>query len=262
MDFLNTISNNRLWNKHGVQAVWGIALFIAFLSVTTIIWSAVTQSKTKQLNYQAQVIAPLSENSSQSYRVKDIIAANLFGNPNPSIVVKKAPKTTLDLTLQGILWATDSSIARAIIMSGKKKSELYSVGENIKGAGASIKEIREGEVLLNRNGTTESLPLIKKTSSGNRKIIVFTNPKSNLISQTALIPTRSKTSTANKRLLTKDAISERLKQGIIKQRTNNGARKVRKRNKTGLDRAFNKRRDSEKLDNSRRYNSSRNKDDA
>ena len=234
MDFLNTISNNRLWNKHGLQAVWGLALFCALLSVTTIIWSAVTQSKTKQLNYQAQVIAPVTKKPRLSYRINDIIAANLFGDPNPTIVVKKAPKTTLDLTLQGILWATDPNFARAIIMSGKKKSELYSVGENIKGAGASIKEIRNGEVLLNRNGTTESLALIKKTSSGNRVIITFTDPNQSLASQASQIP-----ASASKRFLTKQAIGEKIKQSNFKQRAKNGApRKVRKPNFSGLDRVL------------------------
>lgn len=258
MDFLNTISNNRLWNKHGLYAVWGVALFFALLSVTTIIWSVVTQNKTKQLNYQEQVIAPTSKKPHQSYRIKDVIAANLFGDPSPTIIVKKAPKTTLDLTLQGILWATDPNFARAIIMSGKKKSELYSVGENIKGAGASVKEIRDGEVLLSRNGTTESLPLVKQTTSGNREIIIFTDPKQNLVSQASQIP-----ASTNKRLLTKEAISDKIKQSNFKQRAKNGApRKVRKPNFSGLDRELKRKEGSKKFDNSRRFNNARTKDDS
>ena len=140
--------------------------------------------------------------------------------------MKKAPKTTLNLTLQGILWATDANIARAIIMTGKKKSELYSVGEAIKGAQASVKEIRDGEVLLDRNGTTESLPLLKKTSSGNRQVISFSDPvRGKLISS----------NTAARRVIQRNQPVQARKKGAGPP-----SKKIRKPNFSGLDKALKK----------------------
>jgi type II secretion system protein C len=185
MDLLK-INNNRLWNKHGVLLMWGLAGFLLFLSISRIAWTSYSQAKIKRINYQAQEIKPLAVNNRPLYRVNDIVSANLFGDPTPKVVVKQAPVTTLNLTLQGILSATDQSQARAIIQSGKRASELYSVGEDIKGAGASVKEIRPNEVLLDRNGATESLPLKKKTGSGNRAIISYDDqPSSDLASTPA-----------------------------------------------------------------------------
>jgi type II secretion system protein C len=153
--------------------MWLLACLTLLIAVSRIGWTGYSQAKIKNANYQVQNMDPLVKSSKRLYQVNDIVSANLFGDPAPKIIVEQAPKTTLDLTLQGILWATDPTQARAIIQSGKKSSELYSVGEHIKGAGASVQEIRDGEVLLNRNGATESLPLLKKTTSGNQPLITY-----------------------------------------------------------------------------------------
>jgi type II secretory pathway component PulC len=216
MDLFNIISNHRLWTKHGTLAVWLMACLALFISVSRIGWTGYSQAKIKNANYQAQDINPLVKSSKQLYKVNDIVSANLFGDPNPKEVVEKAPKTTLDLTLQGILWATDSTQARAIIQSGVKSSELYSVGETIRGAGASVKEIRDGEVLLDRNGATESLPLLKETSGANGPLITYSDTA-------AEIQIASSTRTLERN------ISDGTK-----------PRKIRKRNFSGLDKALKK----------------------
>ena len=223
MELLNTISNNRLWNKHGLQATWLVALLCLLMAIGMIGWSVYTQSNISQKNYQRQSLAPLNTASQQSYRIGDVVAANLFGDPKPQVVVKKAPKTTLDLTLQGILWASDEQFARAIIQSGKKKTELYSIGEAIRGAGVTIKEIRDDEVLLNRNGAIESLPLIKKTASGNRQLITFTNASPDQTFTTNPSPLDT-----NRKRITLDRAA------------NGKPRKIRKPNFSGLDRALKK----------------------
>lgn len=229
MDLLNTISNHRLWNKYSVQIVWALAILVLLLALSRIGWSVYTQSKTKTANYQQQQVAPIRQAARPSYRVNDIVSANLFGDPSPKVVVTKAPKTTLDLTLQGILWASESGMARAIIMSGRRKSELYSVGESIKGAGASIKEIRDDEVLLNRNGATESLPLVKKTTSGNRQIISFADAQPQVTTVSTVSSSRASTAT------------QALEQLQAKPQSPNGKpRKIRKPNFSGLDRALKK----------------------
>ena len=210
--------------------MWVLAALCLLLAFSRIAWTAYSQRQIKLSNYQPQVIKPIVKSVGPSYRINDIVSANLFGNPTPVKVVQKAPKTTLDLTLEGILWATDPSLARAIIKSGKKKSELYSVGESIKGAGASIKEIRDGEVLLNRSGATESLPLIRKTTSGNRKVLTFANS-----SQNSNIATVTNSRPRSRAATVRTSTQRPSKRSIA---PNGAPRKVRKPNFSGLDKAL------------------------
>ena len=174
MEALNSITNHPVINRHGPKiALAGSIIFLLIFLITSG-FSIRTQAKTKAENYKPQPVQAVSNrNNRPRYRINDVVSANLFGNPAPATkkIVQNAPKTTLDLKLQGILSATDNSVARAIISSSKnKKAELYSVGENIKGAGASVKEIRAQEVILNRNGAVESLPLEKLNSKGDNSI--------------------------------------------------------------------------------------------
>jgi type II secretion system protein C len=164
MDLFNTISNNRFWKKNRVHLMWALALLCLALALSRIIWNVYSQGQIKEANYRSQNISPIATPPRESYRLSDIVSANLFGDPTPAPkaqVAAYAPKTTLNLSLQGVFWASETKLARAIIAVGKKKAELYSVGENIRGANASIKEIRPDEVLLDRNGATESLPMVK-----------------------------------------------------------------------------------------------------
>lgn len=233
MQLINTISNSRFANKHGLRIAWGLA-------AACLLWLLLSAGLTmrehlanKEDNYAAQALPTIAKAKQTNYRASDIVGANLFGDPNPRPVVKQAPKTTLDLKLQGILWATDGAMARAIIMSGKKTSKLYSIGESIDGAGASIKEIRDGEVILSRNGAEESLPLIKKTASGNRQLITYSTPTQ-----------RSRdTRLGNNALARTDKTNsiQDLRRSSAKPRSANGkSRKIRKPNFSGLDRALKK----------------------
>lgn len=229
MELLNTISNNRTWNRHGLKIVYAVALLICLLIIASISWNVYSQSKRKSANYAPQTIAPIVQRTKQSYRVNDIVQANLFGNPNPAPVKKVVTKTTLDLTLQGILSATDAQMARAIIRSGKKKSALYSVGEKIKGAGVSIEEIKFNEVLINRNGAIESLPLNTKSSKLTDSLFTYSpQGSSGTLSQ----------SSSNANSYTPASTTAR---STPKQRSRNGERRaIKKPNFSGLDRALRK----------------------
>jgi len=178
MEALNNISNHPVINKHGPKIALVASLIFLLIFLITCGLSIRAQAKTKAENYEPQPIQSTNSRSSRPrYRINDVVSANLFGNPAPAVkkVVQNAPKTTLDLKLQGILSATNNKVARAIISSNNsKKAELYSVGEDIKGAGASIKEIRAQEVILNRNGAIESLPLQKRNAKGDTS--VYTKP--------------------------------------------------------------------------------------
>ena len=232
MQLLNTISNNRIVNRHGVKIVWTIATVCLLLLLFNIVYTIKVQSSIKENDYAAQPLLVAQNNNRPNYRASDITRANLFGAKSRQPVVRQAPKTTLDLTLEGILWASDSSMARAIIRSGKNKTNLYSIGESIQGAGATIKEIRDGEVILNRNGAAESLPLIRKTSSGNRQLITYSGPNG------------SNTSVASNNVSARTEKSnspQDFRRSSAKPRSRNGKnRKIRKPNFSGLDKALKK----------------------
>ena len=213
MESFNTFSNHPTIKKHGpkIALICSILLLLLFLISSGINLRA--QEKTKAKNYASQPLEKINTRKRHNYKINDVISANLFGNPKPVKVVKNAPKTTLNLTLQGILSATDANVARAIISSNKKKKgTLYSVGDEIKGAGASIKEIRSQEVILNRNGSIESLPIKKSQSKGDNT--VYTPIKN-----------ESKTSSNN----------NPARQSTQDLSTNSKARKIRKPKFSGLD---------------------------
>ena len=172
MDSLINLKNHPVVDQHGPKIALAISILCLLIFIISCGLGIRAHAKTKSENYAPQPIEAVSQrNNRPRYRINDVTSANLFGNPAPKKVVQNAPKTTLNLKLQGILSATDKTVARAIITSGKKKkAELYSVGESIEGAGASVKEIREHEVLLNRNGATESLPLEKRSSKGDTSV--------------------------------------------------------------------------------------------
>jgi len=229
MELVNTISNSRTWNRHGVKIAYGLSILILLLVLVSIAWNAYDQRRTRATNLAPQKIAPITKKSTLNYRVNDIVKANLFGDPTPAPPkVTKARPTTLDLTLQGILASTDIDMARAIIRSGKKKSQLYSIGEEIKGAGVSIKEIKTHEVLLNRNGAIESLKIKRKKARGNSSILSYSNNRSGRLSSSG-----SQTASIQD--------FQTIQRSIPKPRSNNGApRKIRKPNFSGLDRALQK----------------------
>lgn len=237
MQMLNSIANNRFWNKNARTIIWAAAALCLLFALSRVAWVTYSQAKERQANYELPQLAPLAQPVKKIYRVNDITTANLFGDPTPKPVVTKAPKTTLNLTLQGILSASDPAMARAIISSGKQKTKLYSVGESIQGAGASIKEIKPFEVLLNRAGATESLPLIKATKSGKNPIISFTNYNDSSGNQVAATNPTS----ADSRLEQFQEFSAANRASNQRSRATNGQpRKVRKPNFSGLDRALKK----------------------
>lgn len=238
MELLNTIANNRYWNKHGIALMWALAALVLAVAIIRVGWISYNQAMIRTENYAPKEVIQLAQPEEKTYHVDEIVAANLFGDTTPAPVVTQAPKTTLNLTLNGILSASDPAIARAIISSGSNDTQLYSVGENIRGAGASIKEILVSEVLLNRNGATERLLLLKSDESGNRPIISYGS------SQTS----RARTFESSRDTLIQPANRINQEQFSAANRSSNKRakgtsgkpRKIRKPNFSGLDRALKK----------------------
>ncbi len=221
MDLLNSPLNSRLWNRHGVKIVWAVAAFVMLLSLASIGYQEYRDRQAKAADYAPQSLPPIANNRAPAYRVTDITSANLFGDPRPKVVQTQNVRTTnLNLKLIGVLWSNDQDMARVIIQSGNKKADLYGVGENIKGAGASVQEIRANEIFINRNGATEKLALEKKKGSD---IISFQSVGYNNNSVPAGYQQPQGISRSNKPIS-----------------PNGDNRKIRKPNFSGLDRALEK----------------------
>ncbi|MBX2847704.1 MAG: hypothetical protein KTR16_05255 [Acidiferrobacterales bacterium] len=233
MQAFNSLANNRLWNKHGVNIIWLLALVVLLLVLLSVGWNAWNTAKTKQVNYQPREVAPLRIATKQNYNVNDIVSANLFGDPSPAPVVQVAPKkTTLNLTLEGVLWSSDNLIGRAIIMSGKKAAILYSLGEEIQGAGAKVEEIRDNEVILNRNGALESLPLKKILDSKSGIVVNYPDPMDEIINDYD--------TTQDSVPINRQSASNQ-QSNVSEIETSDGeTKRVRRPNFSGLDRALEK----------------------
>lgn len=174
MEILNAIHQHRFFKQHGPACA--LALAIAFLLLIVVDVYSDGRQISERKGWQYAEPRSAAKSAKTQYRIEDAVAANLLGNPvqKAKPQPKKAPTTTLKLELQGLLYSNIQNEARAIIKH-KNKANLYSVGEKIKGTQVSVKEILESEVLLDRNGSTETLPLIKKAQSGNREILTFSN---------------------------------------------------------------------------------------
>ncbi len=227
MSGFDTTSISRILTRHGVTLAWVIAGLCLLLVLISIGWQIRSDLLAKKRDYAPQQAQTIVAREGPSYKINDVVRANLLGDPTPAPVVKEAPKTTLDLTLQGVLWATNDGLARAIIKSGRGKSKLYSVGEKIAGASASLKEVRNNEVIISRGGAAESLPLV--TVKGGDNIISYTSGQSNDLSQASFTPRTSQPTNSD--------FSQPDNTNQVRERQ---ARKVRKPNFSGLDRALEK----------------------
>lgn len=183
MQWLMSLNNKRFYQQHALKISAGVAAFIVLLVTLYIGINLRSDYLAKKRDYQAQPIQANQNRQTKPFNVNEIVSANLFGNPRPVTTTQvSAPKTRLNLTLQGILFTNDKNLARAIIGVGKKASELYSVGDNITQTSAKVHEIRHNEVILDRNGVLESLPLIQKKSDTD--LFVFSKVETNVVNST------------------------------------------------------------------------------
>ena len=104
---------------------------------------------------------------SQKFKKKQqqdqIAPLHIFGETDKIVkpVVKKAtiaPISRLNLNLKGVFAATPAEASLAIISSGYKDELLYSIGETLPG-GAVLKEVYSDRVIIDRNGSLETLVL-------------------------------------------------------------------------------------------------------
>jgi len=99
-----------------------------------------------------------------------IMAAHLFGAA-PAAATADAPQTSVQLVLAGVLAVPDPKRGLAIIGATAGAARLYGVGSAVPG-GVSLYAVYPDRVLLDRNGTIESLLLPKKLATVNPPPVV------------------------------------------------------------------------------------------
>ncbi|MEN0039404.1 MAG: type II secretion system protein GspC [Cellvibrio sp.] len=92
-------------------------------------------------------------------------------------IESNATDTQLNLILRGILGSNEEKAGRAIIASGER-ADVYAVGD-ILPAGNNVKlaKVLEGRVIINNNGSFESLWLFKEDPNAPKLTTSFTNPQ-------------------------------------------------------------------------------------
>ncbi|MGD8593350.1 MAG: type II secretion system protein GspC [Gammaproteobacteria bacterium] len=102
---------------------------------------------------------------------------HLFGKfekkkaPPPVMEVAAAPETRLNLKLRGVFSSNDKELARAIIADAKGDDESYAIGDEVPG-GATLNDIFEDRVILERNGQLEVLKLPVESLPGETTEVV------------------------------------------------------------------------------------------
>jgi len=95
--------------------------------------------------------------------------------PPPKAIIE-APTTPLELTLQGtFLGKSKTEESWAIISSSDKEQKMYKVGDEILG-GATLFAVESFQVILERNGRHESLPLPRPSMSEELQTTAISTP--------------------------------------------------------------------------------------
>lgn len=140
-------------------AKWIIIGFISLFSLL-IIWEYAS------LFFSPVTVESTADTTSVEKTVKqdlfsDILNAPLFGVYVPNDLNEdNVKKSMLDVTLVGIMFDEHIEESQVIIRSASGDEKTYKIGDKIPG-GALIKRIMAGGVLVERNGTLESLSLPK-----------------------------------------------------------------------------------------------------
>jgi general secretion pathway protein C len=139
-------------------AVWVLALAIGVQAAIIVTNFAGTNSAPSLPMAQASVPVPPA---ARRANVAAIANAHLFGAaeaPKPPPDATNAPQTSMPLVLTGIISADDPRNGLAILGESAAAAKVYATGDNLPG-GARLHSVYSDRVLLDRNGTLESLPL-------------------------------------------------------------------------------------------------------
>jgi general secretion pathway protein C len=113
--------------------------------------------------------APITAPSrSETVDVAAIASAHLFGEApvaRPAQDATNAQQTSLPLVLVGIIAADNPEDGLAILGESAAAAKVYAVGDNIPG-GAKLHQVLADKVIIDRNGTLETLMLPRALQQG------------------------------------------------------------------------------------------------
>lgn len=113
-----------------------------------------------ELENQAEVSSSNTNTTRQPARALDINPIkNLFGSFQATVSQQTidAPKTTLNLELQGIFTAENPADSTAIVAQRGQAGELYRIGDRLPG-NATLEAVYDDHILIKRGARTEKLP--------------------------------------------------------------------------------------------------------
>jgi general secretion pathway protein C len=146
------------WLPAAVDVV--LAVLIARL-LAQLVWALVPTPAAAA--WQPAPVVAAAPNPADRVDLNRIAAAHLFGLYNPAPVkpdIAKAPDTTLNLTLLGILANSKNKAASRALIANGSDEKPYSVNDAIS-AGVTLYAIFPDRVVLSRNGQLETLRLDK-----------------------------------------------------------------------------------------------------
>lgn len=150
-----------------------LVLFVAY-EAAQLTWQLVPRAPNQPIPSALNSSAGAAKPSAPSTKRADLASLHLFGQVDlsapPLEQQTEIAVTPLRLELRGVLYSSDSTVARAIIMDESHKEDFYSVEKPLPG-GAILKEIQPDRIVLERGGRLEVLLLPRDQIEGESGIV-------------------------------------------------------------------------------------------
>jgi general secretion pathway protein C len=119
---------------------------------------------------QITALAPFGDTAQE-------VAPPVDAQPTTQGIETDAADTQLNLILRGVLGSNDEKAGRAIIASGER-ADVYAVGDTLPvGTNVTLAKVLDGRVIINNNGSFESLWLFKEDPNAPKLTTSFAAPQ-------------------------------------------------------------------------------------
>lgn len=119
---------------------------------------------------QITALAPFGDTAQE-------VAPPVDVQPTTQGIETDAADTQLNLILRGVLGSNDEKSGRAIIASGER-ADVYAVGDTLPvGTNVTLAKVLDGRVIINNNGSFESLWLFKEDPNAPKLTTSFATPQ-------------------------------------------------------------------------------------
>lgn len=167
-----------------VSIWWALLFYAAYLlaQLTWVLWPSSMHDRPEMWFFDSSM-APSSESTHPAYNPsQDALFGKNIAPVEKTIPDQPAPRTNLQLVLNGVFVGNENKLSGAIISEQGKASNYYHVGDDIPG-NAVLAEVFEDHVLLKRYGKYETL-YFEKTGNGsvNSRVTVVHKEKQRITS--------------------------------------------------------------------------------